>query len=148
MEKWQVVAAAIERCQETSGQVYGPGEPVSETNFKGETIRIWERMRRLCSVRWHYIVGRIAGGKPEVALRGSECWLRLETPIREGKPSGAPRFPEGAEVEGRGQKRPLSRYVGQAAQQESPRPLLLLDDPEDRLHQLFSQLVRFFGCVA
>ena len=80
MEKWQVVAAAIERCQETSGQVYGPGEPVSETNFKGETIRIWERMRRLCSVRWHYIVGRIAGEKPEVALRGFRMLVEVGDP--------------------------------------------------------------------
>ena len=66
---------------------------------------------------------------------------------RDGIVSGAPRFPEGPEVEGSGQNRPLSRYVVQTAQQESPRPLLLLDDPEDQLHPLLSQFVRFFGCI-
>ena len=33
-----------------------------------------------------------------------------------------------------------------ASQQEPPCPLLLLDDPEDRLDQLLSQLVRFSSC--
>ena len=40
----------------------------------------------------------------------------------------------------------LGCHVNEAAQQEPPCPLLLLDDSEDRLDQLLSQLVRLFSC--
>ena len=41
---------------------------------------------------------------------------------------------------------PLGRHVNEAAQQEPTCPLLFLDDSEDRLDQLLSQLVRLFSC--
>ena len=58
---------------------------------------------------------------------------------------GAPYLPEGAQVEGCGQRRPFDRHVGKAAQQEPPNSLLFLDDSEDRFDQLLSQLVHPFG---
>ena len=50
---------------------------------------------------------------------------------RAGDVGGAPHPPEGAQIEGCDQHGPLGRHVGEAAQQEPPCPLLLLDDSED-----------------
>ena len=58
---------------------------------------------------------------------------------------GTPHLPKCAQVEGSDQEGPLGRHIGEAAQQESPCALLLLDDSENRLDQLLSQLVTFFG---
>ena len=60
---------------------------------------------------------------------------------------GTPHPPKCAQVEGGDQEGPLGRHVGEAAQQESPCALLLLDDSEDRLDQPLSQPVSFFGCL-
>ena len=59
---------------------------------------------------------------------------------------GSPHPPERAQVEGGGQYGPFGRHVGEAAQQKLPRPLLHLDDSEDRFDQLLSQLVSLFRC--
>ena len=58
---------------------------------------------------------------------------------------GTPHLPKCAQVEGGDQEGPLGRHIGEAAQQESPCALLLLDDSEDWLDQLLSQVVTFFG---
>ena len=58
---------------------------------------------------------------------------------------GAPHAADRAQVESGSEDGPLGRHVGEAAQQESPCSLLLLDDAEDRLDQALSQPVRLFG---
>ena len=58
---------------------------------------------------------------------------------------GTPHLPKCAQVKGGDQEGPLGRHIGEAAKQESPRALLLLDDSEDWLDQLLSQPLSFFG---
>ena len=60
--------------------------------------------------------------------------------------AGAPHSPKGSQVERCGQYGPLGRHVCQTSQEEPRARLLLLDNPEHRLNQLLSQLVRLFSC--
>ena len=56
--------------------------------------------------------------------------------------------PQGTQIEGRGQQAPLGGHVVEAPQQEPPCPLLLLDDPEDRLYQPLPAMVQPSGFIA
>ena len=57
----------------------------------------------------------------------------------------APHPPEVTKVEGCGQHGPLGRHVGEAAQQEPPCPLLLLDDSEDRFDVNGAEMLGHWG---
>ena len=58
---------------------------------------------------------------------------------------GTPLPPSCAQVEGGDQEGPLGHHVGEAAQQESPCAVMLLDDAEDRLDQPLSEPVSFLA---
>ena len=53
---------------------------------------------------------------------------------------GTPDLPKCAQVEGGDQEGPIGRHIGEAAQQESPCALLLLDNSVNWLDQLLFSL--------